>query len=72
MISVQYRSAIFYLSESQHRVADSMIAKVNASVSGQIHCDRGSESGRVDQSRGLSPRLSSDSAGRVYLSLSWD
>ena len=27
----QYRSAIFYLSESQHRVADSAVAKINAS-----------------------------------------
>jgi len=27
----QYRSSIFYLSESQHRVADSVVAKINAS-----------------------------------------
>ena len=27
----QYRSAIFYLSESQHRTADSVVAKINAS-----------------------------------------
>ena len=30
-VGSQYRSAIFYLTESQHRVADSVIAKVNAS-----------------------------------------
>ena len=30
-VGTQYRSAIFYLTESQHRVADAVIAKVNAS-----------------------------------------
>ena len=66
-IGLSYRSAIYYTSDEQKRIADDTIADVNASGCGRARRDRGGAGGAVLGSGAGAPGLPGTHSERLHL-----